>query len=394
MNQKNNHPVKLLILFLVIPIFIFRIEINAQDSKIIEGLAPYFQVKLWAGYNNYSRDTGSGAHGNSGVEYMQDLPITGSASMGLNGNINNVRGKVELGFSPENSQEQSGNPESNSVYLRHLYASYNLNPFNIIFGQTWTPYTYQSSKNVADDDGSYWDAGTYDGRQPQIKISIFKNFYLDLIKPGKENISWYSQGNIASPILIPGENFHYILPKLAAGITVPMGPVSVNLHFVYQKFTIEKGSGNSDPALSNVLTMIDGKSITGYMIPLSIKFAISNFSMNFNGYRGKNIGSMGVKSLNDVDTEIHEKTIIDDRSIGGRLDFSFDAGICTINFGFSREVSSGNSGKKEDDISRSYYANLMFYLEKNLYIAPAWWRVHSNNFAIKDKLGLKFQANF
>lgn len=319
--------------------------------------------------------------------------------MGLTGDINNVRGRAEIGFD-SNKTEDIPNRSGGYLYLRHLFAGYAIGPLNLVMGQTWTSYTYLSSKNVADDEGNHEDAGTYDGRLPKINLSFLKIFYVEVIKPHREHLTWYNLGTEADPVYIGRDNLHFKIPKLAAGISVSRGPLSGAFHIVYQKFSIDRGRGSTDPVLDGALIDLNGKTISGVMIPVTMRLNLASLTINFNGYWGENIGTMGVKSFSDVTPDVKEGSISDNRSMGGRFDFSFHAIIGYLNFGVSYETSRDDMRNAKKDVTLSHYVNFMFYLEKNLYIAPAWWHVDKkkNGSGIKegtmDKIGLKFYANF
>lgn len=371
----------------------YAIELHALEIRSDDGLRPYFDVRLWAGYSSSSGASARQTGDSFTNEYRQDLPVSGSANMGLRGDVNNLRGRAEIGMAPESQERDDYHTGGGGIYLRHLFVQYAMGPVGILFGQTWTPYTYLASKNIADDEESYRDVGTYDGRLPQVRIGLNRFMYAAFISPNREDLSWRTIGAEIAPSSIPGNHLRFEYPKIAAGMNFSTGPVLFNIHGVYQTFHIEKGEGSSNPSLNSALNGLDGKSIRAFMIPASIHMSFALISINFNGYWGKNTGALGVRSSIDTNPRIYGSSIQDKTSLGWRMDYSIHALICIINFGYSHEAA-GAGVDFFTGISDSYYVNVMIYPEKNFYIAPAWWRESIKSEGKNNKFGLKFQANF
>jgi hypothetical protein len=361
---------------LAIIVAVFSIGVFTFEAQSADGVTPYFQVRMWTGYNKTSKEA-SGV-GKADMDLSQDQPFTGGANMGMNGEANNVKGNVEVGFLPGTT----------GLHLRHLYATYSLGGVaDLLVGRTWTPYTNLAANNVADDEVDAYDASTYDGRLPQIRLTFAKMFYIGLAQP--------TQGsNITG---LSATYYDQTLPKLQVGVFVPAGPAVVAVHFVYQTTKIAK----ENAAVGSVPDGLDGKSITSMALPFSVKLNMAPLSINLGGYvLGKNMGDMGFTSWNDTKANSTGTAIKDNKSMGFKGDVTFDAGIGKLNVGVAWETAKDGSTGAKDDEMMSYYANFMYNLEKNFYIAPAWWRVDKKKDGAGtkqgtvDKFGLKFQANF
>lgn len=362
---------KTFLLALIVAVFAIGMYIEASAA---DGVTPYFQVRMWTGYNKYSKEANT-ATGKADMDLSQDQPFTGGANMGMKGEMNNVKGNVEVGFLPGTT----------GLHLRHLYATYSLGGADLLFGRTWTPYTNLAANNVADDEVNAYDASTYDGRQPQIRLTFAKMFYIDLISP------------TLGTSMVTSAYTDIVLPKLAAGVMIPAGPAVVSVHFVYQTVKIVKENGGSATA-----TALDGKKLNSMTLPFSIKLNMAPLALNLGGYvLGKNMGDMGFTTWGDTKADFDGVNAIkDNKSMGFKGDVSFDAGVGKLNVGAAYETSKNGTTGAKDDKMMSYYANFMYNLEKNFYIAPAWWRVDKkkNGSGVKegtiDKFGLKFQASF
>lgn len=209
---------------------------------------------------------------NKGSTTDFDEHMNATSRLGVNATNGDMTGKIEIGL------KEGGN----GLYTRLMYGSYKFGFGKVLLGQDYNNY-YLISNQVALDDnvnnnyGSLWD-----GRQPQIKVTLDNGLYFSAIQPSTNT----SGGNNAA-----NENY---LPKLNVGYEGKAGNFAFGAGVVGQAFKQTVAAAGAVPELNDSVT-----SLLGYFHG-TLKLDALELKANIGV--GQNTGDMGFTNANATAT--------------------------------------------------------------------------------------------
>ncbi len=240
----------------------------AQEKKI----DPYMSVRMWLGVDYVD------AGGQTDFDFMEHALIT--SRLGFNGTLDKLSMKVEVGL--------KDNSYGKGLYVRHFYGKYKSGGLEVLFGQTWTPYTYIMGCFAGDFVGLGYGA-TFDGRLPMVKIG-YAGLYIAAIQQkgifnGSDSSSSTTQtvdtttSDAAQAVdsTTTTTDYDNYMPKVAIG-------------YEYKSDTLEIG-----PGFAINYTKIDGgSSVTSFIAYVHGKVKFGAPFIKFNATVSQNPGDFGI----------------------------------------------------------------------------------------------------
>lgn len=129
-----------------------------------------------------------------------EFDLQGNSRLGTKFAKGDVKGHIELGLN-DDSGATDDDAKDATVYLRHVYGSYDFGPGVVLVGQTTLPYTFYAD-NKSKGDLDMIGQGALHGREPQLRLALKSGFYAALI----ENDLQDSDDDIDFPELAVGYN--------------------------------------------------------------------------------------------------------------------------------------------------------------------------------------------
>lgn len=177
-----------------------------------------------------------------------------------------VTGQIELGLGLSGLGTAVGGGNT-AVYTRLIYGTSKFDFGTLLVGQTYTPYWFASDQVALDDQGNNGYGSIYDGRQPQLKLTLNNGVYVALIRPG-------------TPAAAPATSETFF-PKVAAGYEGKAGIFAYGAGVAAQMYT-DRAAAGQDESVTSVLGYFHGKLPAG---PANIGFNLGV---------GQNLGNMGI----------------------------------------------------------------------------------------------------
>lgn len=351
-----------------------------------DGLTPFAQVRLWAGYIRQSKETNTA--GKSDLDWHSKIT---TARVGLKGKYANLEGVAEIGLS------NYGSTTSNTVSTRKIYGVYSITPdVKFLFGQDDAPYTYYSNSASNDDINGGFGA-TNNDRELQLKLTAF-GAYVDVFNPKTP-----AYGSAATPLNanIPAKYWDIIIPKVAIGydLITKNKSVSVGIGAAYQTAKVDR---LDDTTAGDLPYELNGKSLNAYLGYVHGKIVLGDLYTQFNLGYGQNTSNLGLSYSNGFQNaatsasalkgispavEINSTTtgFSNTTSFEGYLELGYDLKIFQIVAG-TGYVQAKNSRWSKTDSQIEYYGQLNIpVIEKRLFFKP---EVQYRDYK-KDKSGVK-----
>ena len=324
-----------------------------------------------------------------------DLRNQGNSRFGAKFSEGKLGGQVELGIGGVAAQQPAGNVSgtgagiggggNSAVYTRLVFGTYKFDFGTLLVGQTYSPYWFVSDQVSSDDQGNNGFGSIYDGRNPQIKLTLSNGVYVAAIRPGNAAAGSYSNPYTASTNYGTSNTY---LPKVAVGYDGKSGNFAFGGGVAGQYYTVQSAvtsDKNNNKDITSVLGYAHGKYVSG---PVSVGLNI--------GY-GQNIGSMGIaEGISPVWktglTELEDVTTLSLLLTGGFTlsdMVKIQAGIGYItNDG---KTTAGTDWKNKDN-KLSAYVNAPITIAKNFTVVPEFTyqdHLDDNNAANTDQKGQK-----
>lgn len=268
-----------------------------------------------------------------------DMPLIGTSRLGVNFSSGDIGGKVELGF----GTIATATPNTNALYGRLLYGTYKFGAGKILVGQDYNSYYLISAQTTggatSGDNVNNSFGALYDGRQPQIKVTLNNGLYFAAIQPS------VSSGTAGSKIMIP---------KLNVGYAGKAGTVGFGAGVVGQLY--KNQAINED-----ILSYLGYANATVGAGPLTIKANL--------GY-GQNMGNMGFLNNGLTSNTYVVGAKEDTNSLEGYVQVSLKASdMLSLNAAVGYAVDSNDTYAKDDN-RMLVFVNAPMTVAKGFSITP------------------------
>jgi hypothetical protein len=341
-----------------------------------------FRLGTWydtatAAYDNSAKEPG--AHGNF------DLRNQANSRFGAKFSEGKLGGVVELGIGGLAANQPAGNVSgtgasigsgsNTTVYTRLVYGTYKLDFGTLLIGQTYSPYWAVSDQVISDDQGNNGFGSIYDGRNPQIRLTLNNGLYVAAIRQG-------------SPATVYATSNSYI-PKVAVGYDGKAGDLTFGGGVAGQYYTYRSITNSNNEGVASVLGYAHGKYKSG---PLALGLNL--------GY-GQNIGDMGIAEGIAPAWSTSRKTLDDITTFSVLLTGGFalsdtvkiQAGVGYVsNDGGKTTVAGIARDWKNADNKISAYVNAPITIAKNFMVVPEFTyqdHLDDNNATNTDRNGQK-----
>jgi len=259
-----------------------------------------------------------------------------------------ISGRFEYGHGP--------NPS-----LRLLFGEWNFGAGTLLVGQDYSPLdtfisNQQGPSNWGGDiDGLPW-GGIYDGRTPQLKLSI-ASFQVALIEPKV----------VAAGGLAPNDT-DTAIPKIEACYNFKAGPLALKVLAAMNTYDAVVITGTTEKSYS----------IDSNVVGVMASYATGPFSVAADLYMATNPGNYGLLADNSVSKAAFANNAIQDSDAMGALVvlgykatpmIKLEAGYGMLSC--EREVS----GKTTESTTTSMYVQAVIALAKGFYIVPEFGTV-------------------
>jgi hypothetical protein len=292
------------------------------------------------------------------------------------------------------------------VNLRLLYGTWNFGPGTIKIGQDYTPTTFWPSNQVWGTDNDLIGAGDpYDGRQPQIALSV-GGFEIALISPHTVIPAGYrSNSTSVSTVTVGGVDYTAVtttpqvlgsvettFPKIAANYKFKTDMFYVNGFAGYNSFIIESNFGRDETFNSGILGVNFGVTPGPFYFKSTIFYA-----MNPLEYGLSELGS-GVAVNVAIDTA-GNITVDDVKSWGvlGVVGFAIND-MLALEAGWGMTEYELDVSHSSSSTDMSYYANAVINLAPGFFVVPEIGFIDREDQLTNDNdtfyFGAKWQINF
>ncbi|MFZ4857265.1 MAG: hypothetical protein ACOYL3_12795 [Desulfuromonadaceae bacterium] len=331
-------------------------------------------------------DTSTAAYDNSAKEPGQhgnlDLRNQANSRFGAKFSEGKMGGQVELGLGGLSAQQPAGNVSgtgasigsgsNTTVYTRLVYGTYKFDFGTLLVGQTYTPYWAVSDQVASDDQGNNGFGSIYDGRQPQIRLTLSNGLYVAAIRPGTP-ATVYATANT-------------YLPKVAVGYDGKSGDFTYGGGVAGQSYTYRSTTNSNNEDVTSVLGYVHGKYKSG---PIALGLNL--------GY-GQNIGDMGITEGISPTWSVARNTLDDIKTFTLLLTGGFtlsdtvkiQAGVGYVT-NDGGKTAAGTDWKNADN-KISAYVNAPITIAKNFIVVPEFTyqdHLDDNNAANTDRNGQK-----
>lgn len=284
----------------------------------------YGSVRLQSYYEN--RDKYQSGLGESDTDL--NFGLQGNSRVGAEVKVNEkFTANVELGV--------AGASDSNAVYTRLLYGTYDFGSFKLRIGQDYTPTDFEPFNQVYYADNALDGFGGVSiGRSEQIKL-MAGGFELALVRNSTT-----------------GDPVHYdtVLPKIEVAYGFKVAGLDSR---VFGGFETKKSE-------------ITDETITNYIAGLGGTYSLSPVTVNFVAWYGQNTGDYGLVSNGTYDVANDENS----KDFGGALEVGFEANKnLTFNVGYGYQRADRDDFTKAD-AQQSYYANAIITIADGFYVVP------------------------
>ncbi len=272
-----------------------------------------------------------------------DLRNQNNSRFGVKASEGNLAGRVELGIGTPGL----GTGGNTTVYTRLAYGTCKFDLGTLLVGQNFTPYDFVSQQVALDDTGNTGYGRLYDGRQPQLKMTLNNGMYLAAIRPG---------GNAA--VYTASETF---LPKLNVGYEGKAGTVAYGGGVVGQVYKLS----SADKQIVSAMGYVHGVVPAG---PASIAFNLGV---------GQNLGEMGLAE--GATASVAGTNVQNNFTVSAMVQGTFTASeMVKINVGLGYVTTSGKTAVtsasttswSKDDNKMAAFINAPIMLAKNVSVTP------------------------
>ncbi len=284
--------------------------------------------------------------------------LQGNSRFGLRAKTGDIAGRIEYGT---------------GVNLRLLYATWSFDGGTLLLGQTYNPYTFFSDQAADADWGFLAYGALYDGRQPQIKISLDNGFYVSAIRPAVSDLG-------------TGGDVDTVLPKLAAGYKFKAQNVKANVGAAYQMFNVEAGA--FDETITSWLLYVNATTMVG---PATLKATV---------HYGQNVGNFGFVRRDAASVVVVGNDIEDTTSYGGFVQAGFKAADNVKVVAGLGYACSDNDKYKDPDAEMSFFVQAPITIAKTFFVVPefSYFDGMDDAAGVEESdtwfLGAKWQMNF
>lgn len=309
--------------------------------------------------------------GDSDSDLVWDLQS--NSRFGLRAKTGDIAGRIEYGT---------------GVNLRLLYATWSFDGGTLLLGQTYNPYTFFSDQAANADWGFLGYGALYDGRKPQIKISLNNGFYVSAITPTTSTlgIDEDSDGKTSPDV-------DTILPKLAAGYKFKVQNVKANVGAAFQTFDVKGENGVFDDTITSWLLYVNATTMVG---PATLKATV---------HYGQNLGDFGLVFLNKsqktaASAVVGTKSIWYTTSYGGFVQAGFKAADNVKVVAGLGYACFDNETYKDPDAEMSFFVQAPITIAKTFFVVPEFSYFDGMDDAAGNEesdtwyLGAKWQMNF
>jgi len=290
--------------------------------------------------------------------------LQSNARIGANVKAGDIGGRFEYGH-------------TTTVNLRLLYGTWNFGGGTLLVGQDYTPLNvFQSNQVWAGDADLLPYGGIYDGRRPQITLSM-AGFKLALVQPATATIAGFASVDTDTT-----------LPKIEASYKLKAGPAALTFLLGYNTYDVVGATDNT-------------VGIDSTFMGLAFNVGLGAAYVNGNVYMGKNLGPFGMWEQGANDPTITGTQVNDNDSMGYVLVAGFKVSdTIGLEAGYGHQESELDvAGSKTDDTD-SYYVQATINLAKGCFIVPEIGKVDFKDSAAGTKqgdttyYGAKWQINF
>lgn len=277
-----------------------------------------------------------------------------------------IAGRVEFGILGD----------TDKVYSRLLYGTWDFGGGTLLVGQDYNPYTNISAQVAAapikDPFDVFWGTSQYndldngfigygalwDSRQPQIRLDMANGLYVSVIQP--ETPQYVTRTMVNFVAGVNDAETDVILPKVCVGYKYKAEGISLNPGVAYN--TIEVASEAADFS----------EDIVSYLVYLNGKAALGPADLQWSIHYGQNLADFGLKgreiaagALVDVNGDIEDSTCY-----GGYLQVAFPVDPATITLGYGYTQSENDEWGDDADAQSSYFVNAKIPLSTTFFVVP------------------------
>ncbi len=367
----NNMIKKLSSIATLFIILIFASSAFAQ-SGAASGLKfdPYISVRAFLGYH-YMDEAGK----SSETELVHRLQA--NTRIGTKMEVAGVKAHVEIGLNT--------NAQGDPAYLRLAYATYNVQDFQIMVGQNYTPYFFPATGDYIDDNGLGSFGHASDGRNHQIMLS-WKGAYVSLIETKKTTEIY----DVVNDVMVEKIKNKVVFPKVSLGYDYKFGAGMVGVGGAYNTVKIE-----------NAALGLDGKYLNSWITYLRFNLAVEDFVLRGSALYGFNTGDFGLdarpKANSDtIGIDMATSALVVDGKFKNSKHFM---GYINPMYKLTPSILIGlgagyaqvdNSEYDKADRQVAYFVNMKYDINKYFHIAPEF--VYRD--FMKDAAGAKQGSEF
>ena len=221
---------------------------------------------MWSTVDTKTTTAAAGTKSDSNTDF--DLRLQNNTRLGAKFSDSKLAGQFELGFGPQTTPGVT-------TALRLAYGTYKFDFGSLKVGQDYTPYWLGSAQIAMDDNGFHGYGDLYDGRLPQIKLTLDNGLYVAAIKGGVAAGNVAVKGYTGYDATPATEVF---LPKLSVGYEGKAGNFAYGAGVLGQ---IYHDVATTDKQVTSFLGYVHGVVVAG---PADVTFNLG---------AGQNLGDMG-----------------------------------------------------------------------------------------------------
>jgi hypothetical protein len=169
-------------------------------------------------YINQKAD-GENLAGNDSETTVQNN-LAGNSRFGVKFDEGKLNGLFEMGI-----KDSTG---ANGLYTRQMYGTYKFGGGTLLIGQTYTPWTMFTDQVYGADNGNIGFGALYDGRQPQVKITLDNGLYFAMVTPHNGSLTVATASALGLDVVQTN-----VLPKLGIGYNGKAGNSTFGAGFAF-----------------------------------------------------------------------------------------------------------------------------------------------------------------